>query len=272
MKNVIGFRDQAAQQPQETPARAQTQQPEQPVKSVVLVRFEGIKKEYHYYNDRFDLSAGDRVFVSGKLAGRPGTVTNVNTHFRICLNDYEKVLARPVLQLAGTFRPVRDKMVSADAAATPDSFAAWVIPPQPPEETPGEIVSGPGWDTPLEEFENGPIADGETMEQALELCYDGAVAYFYKDGPACTALIEGSQRWHRVEFCYDAESDLVTALYCDCIYPPPHLCRHACAALLTLRMLLHQPETAELPGFTAFDRGRFWSMAAAGSAPVTIGN
>ena len=44
---------------------------EEPVRSVVTVRFEN-GKEYPYYNDEFNLNVGDVVFVDGKLAGQPG--------------------------------------------------------------------------------------------------------------------------------------------------------------------------------------------------------
>ena len=49
-----------------------------PVKSLVQVSFPDVHRSYAYYNDAFDLHEGDLVFVSGKLAGKCGSVESVN--------------------------------------------------------------------------------------------------------------------------------------------------------------------------------------------------
>lgn len=41
-----------------------------------------------YYNDRFDLRAGDIVFVGGKLEGLRGRVTAISTRFKIKAEYY----------------------------------------------------------------------------------------------------------------------------------------------------------------------------------------
>ena len=270
MKNVIGFRDSEALSVPQRPENPPAQAPAEPVKSVVFVRFDGIKKEYQYYNDRFDLAPGDRVFVSGKLFGRPGVVTHVNTRFRIHLSDYEIVLAKPDMRMTGTFSPVRDKMVSLDTDLSPERFAAMVTPPADPDEEPDEIVCGAGWETMLSDFENDEISDPEIGKEGLHLCLDGAVVYFSRRQEACTAILREEDVWHRVDFLYHDGTGRVTNLFCDCVYPPPYLCRHACAALLTLKMLLNQEMTQDCASFTAVDRAAFWRMAAGSEAPVTL--
>ena len=272
MKNVIGFRDSEVPSVPRMPENTPVQTPEEPVKSVVFVRFDGIKKEYQYYNDRFDLAPGDRVFVSGRLYGRPGEVTHVNTRFRINLNDYEIVLAKPDMRMAGTFSPLRDKMVSMDTDLSPERFAAMVMPPADPNEETDEIVCGEGWETMLADFENDEISDPEIGEEGLHLCLDGAVVYFSRQQENCTAIIREEDAWRRVDFLYHDGTGRVTDLFCDCVYPPPYLCRHACAALLTLKMLLNQEMTQDCASFIAVDRGVFWQMAARSEATVTLKN
>ena len=49
-----------------------------PRKSVVQVRFPGWDKGLAYCNDQFDLKAGDRVYVDGKLEEHLGIVTAAN--------------------------------------------------------------------------------------------------------------------------------------------------------------------------------------------------
>ena len=47
-------------------------------KSLVKVFFISRDLDLPYYNDRFDLQMGDRVYVSGKLSGHMGIVTEVS--------------------------------------------------------------------------------------------------------------------------------------------------------------------------------------------------
>ena len=94
MKNAIGFQPSPEQSASPAVQPAAPPQTESSVPSLVYIRFSGIEKAYAYYNDRFDLHEGDRVFVSGKLSDRAGRVESVNTHFRLDLSRYERVLAR----------------------------------------------------------------------------------------------------------------------------------------------------------------------------------
>ena len=82
----------ASKEGQETPAAREAEPVSAaPRKSVVQVCFPETGRSLAYYNDRFDLKAGDRVYVSGKLEGVLGIVTSVNYNFRIRLSEYQKL-------------------------------------------------------------------------------------------------------------------------------------------------------------------------------------
>lgn len=74
-----------------------------PRKSVVQVRFSGYGKALAYYNDSYDLQPGDLVYVSGKLEGQRGRVTEVNYNFKIKLSDYQRVIALVDTRVHGSF-------------------------------------------------------------------------------------------------------------------------------------------------------------------------
>ena len=103
------------------------EEPKTPVKSLVRVRFEDADPELTYYNDRFDLKPGNRVFVSGKRAGEIGIVSSVSTKFRIRLSDFERVIALAQTPIHGTYKPAADKMLSYDSnALSPEAFRTWM--------------------------------------------------------------------------------------------------------------------------------------------------
>lgn len=78
----IGF---ATEYPEEScPATYNVPQPTAEArKSVVQVYFAGRGMTLAYYNDRFDLHPGDKVYVDGKLEGMLGRVMEVNYNFKI---------------------------------------------------------------------------------------------------------------------------------------------------------------------------------------------
>ncbi len=109
-------------------------EPSKPVRSLVQVRFEGDGRLLTYYNDLFDLAPGDRVFVSGKLTGKPGTVEKITTKFKINLANYERVISMARIEIHGTYEKLIDKMVSYDPIAlSPDQVRVWAKPPKPEE-------------------------------------------------------------------------------------------------------------------------------------------
>ena len=101
MKSILGFSI------GETPASENvTVTPKEelhPVRSLVSVRFLQDGRTLTYYNDSFALAVGDRVFVSGKLAGQPGIVEKVTTRFKIRLSEYQRVIAKASIAIHGTY-------------------------------------------------------------------------------------------------------------------------------------------------------------------------
>ena len=90
-----------------------------PRKSVVQVCFPETGRSLAYYNDRFDLKAGDRVYVSGKLEGVLGIVTSVNYNFRIRLSEYQKVIFQVNTRVHGRFYISASHFITFDPAALP---------------------------------------------------------------------------------------------------------------------------------------------------------
>ena len=93
MKLKIGFNSVRNNTPDTQPTQPEYQPTIAPRPSVVQVRFPDWTKDLAYYNDRFDLKAGDFVYVDGKLAGKRGRVTQVNYNFKIKRSDYQQVIA-----------------------------------------------------------------------------------------------------------------------------------------------------------------------------------
>ena len=90
-----------------------------PRKSVVQVCFPETGRSLAYYNDRFDLKAGDRVYVSGKLEGVLGIVTSVNYNFRIRLSEYQKVIFQVNTRVHGRFYMSASHFITFDPVALP---------------------------------------------------------------------------------------------------------------------------------------------------------
>ena len=260
MKNVLGFVARGETERPGAPAAAAKEA--EPVRSLASVRFQGEGRALTYYNDRFRLEVGDRVFVSGCLAGKPGTVEKVTTRFRIAPADYQRVIARARGALRGTFEAVLDKMICYDRLSmTPEEFRSWILPPEGEEK---ELVVGDGYSLDLSAMEEAEDFSRPVMERAQEYCSRGKVAYLSVTGGVGTAFVEGTE-WYRVDFRLDGEK--MTEMYCDCPYPG--LCKHLLAAALTLRALKKELADPERD-FVALDRSRFWTMAARTAKRVAL--
>ena len=232
-----------------------------PVRSLVSVRFPSYCMPLTYYNDRFDLHEGDVVFVSGKLAGTPGTVAGVSTKFRIHTNDYEKVLSVLDLHVHGVFHRVGPRMVCSDLSALPPAqFESWVFPPKaadaPAEED--DLVCGEGYCLDLSEPEACEDLRPVILERAVCYCEEGRVRYLSLQDGAGRAYVEG-RRWYRVDFRYTPDGQM-TDLFCDC--PCPFLCKHEAAAALTLRALLQDARLTSGKAFFSLDEQSFRALAA----------
>lgn len=260
MKNIIGFGA-----PQEESALAPMNQKEisTPVRSVVDVVFQD-DTILRYYNDRFDLKAGDGVYVSGKRAGSMGVVKSVTTKFKINLSGYERVLARSDFQLRGSFEPLGVFMVGVtpDAGPSPELFRQWIKPPM--DEEP-EYACGEGYELELDHFEQDDEVDPKVLSRALDYCRQGRVRYLALRDGVGTAFVEGTA-WYEVNFRYDVGR--ITELYCDCPYPG--LCKHELAVMLMLRALLKELKYNCLPDLIAIDQSFFWRIVSTNRQRVTL--
>lgn len=253
MKKIIGFSDNDIKEENITVLPAEAQE-EKPVRSIVKVFFPSKNRAYSYYNDKFDLKCDDAVFVSGKLFGVRGFVTNVNYHFRINTADYKKVIARPETAIKGSFFNVNGKMVSFDTNMTPDKFGASIISPPDPDEEPkdGEIIYGEGWSVELADFEEYDYVDADALDDAIDLCKGGKVTYIALQDGEGRAYIEEDNGWRTVDFEFDGTT--VSGIYCDCLYPEPCICAHQAAMLITLRMILNSERLKGRSSFAAIDK------------------
>ncbi len=266
MKSVLGFGSSGIKESGDDVVVMK--ETETPVRSLVSVRFIGTGRTFTYYNDKFRLEVGDRVFVSGRLAGKPGIVEKITVKFKINLADYQRVIAKACSSAHGTFETVMDKMVSYDRhALSPDEFRTWVIPPRwwgPEEETENAIVVGDGYELSISHIEASDEVDPNVFNRAVEYCQEGRVAYISVADGIGTAFIEGTT-WYEVNFRLD--EDMMTEMYCDCPYPG--LCKHLLAVALTLRALEKSGLDRERD-FVAIGSVLFWDMAARTIKRITL--
>ena len=227
-----------------------------PVRSLVTVSFDDDGRELTYYNDRFDLEPGDRVFVSGKFAGKPAVIEEVFTKFKIRPSDYQRVIAVAGCPVRGTYEAVLNKMVCTGGdAMTPDEFRSWILPPRTEEEE--EFIYGEGYDLDIFRFEEDEEASPALSGRAADYCSSGKVAYIGGRDGIGRAFIEGGS-WYELEF--RLSGDRVTEMYCDC--PCPGLCKHLLAVAMTLGSLAENGLDLSRD-FAAIDADRFWDMASA---------
>lgn len=272
MKKIFGFIDEIKNTENTDEVISATDvEAKEPFKCLVQVHFQDIAKDYSYYNDSFYLEVGDTVFVSGKLYGKPGTVTNVNRCFRINIADYKKVIAKPDMKINGKFISFHDKMVSFDTNLTVEQFKDMIIAPPDPDEyedEDDEIIYGEGWTVELADFENHPQVNNTKLERAVEICCNGEVVFLSLRGNKGTAFIKG-RSWYTVEFEFDGET--VSNIYCDCPYPDPCLCKHELAMLITLRLLVNADELSDKGNdFVALDKNYFWNHALSNNIEVVL--
>ena len=245
----------------------QVEEPKEPVCSLVRVRFEDFDRELTYFNDRFDLSCGDRVFVSGKLYGKPGFITSVTTKFKIRLSDYERVIALAQTPIHGAYKSVADKMLSYDSnALSPEAFRTWVLPPT--EEVLDEdddVIYGDGYEIPLDEPHNADGVDHAVFDRALEYCRSGKIGYVsVKDGVG-RAFVQGKE-WYELEF--RLRGNAITEAYCSCPYPG--LCKHLLAVAIMLSVISRNGDIDMDRDFVLIDKNRFFEMIKHNEQDITL--
>lgn len=257
MKSILGFGIGETQKAKavETPSRVENA----PVPSLVTVRFPETGPALTYYNDKFELEVGDRVFVSGKLAGQLGEVEMVTTKFKIRLSDYQRVIAKASIDIHGAYELVLDKMVNYDEnAVSPEEFRSWILPPAhwdgedggSPED---EVIIGEGYELDLFDLEHCDEITEAVMERVADYCLSGKVAYLSVRDGIGTAFVQGT-KWYEVNFRLNGS--LLSEAYCDCPYPG--LCKHLLAVAMTLRALAQAGHMDLSHDFVLFDDAWFW--------------
>ena len=195
--------------------------------SMVRVFFPSHNRTYTYYNDRFPLQPGDRVFVEGSMAGIQGEVLTAGPANG---QDAPKVLSAADVQVSGTFLQAGSHLLTFDPAALPyQKFLSWVLPPAPeltegPEAAPVRLQDLEGLDVPERIFSRG-----------ADYYRDGRVWYLQQTGGEVRAVVQGT-RPYLVRF--SLREGLVLGLNCGC--PCEYVCKHAAAVLLQYRKLLRQ--------------------------------
>lgn len=213
--------------------------PQTPVKSIAQVYFPANNRTLSYYNDLFDLQAGDIVFVEGKFEGLRGRVVSVSHAFKIKLSDYKRVISRADTHISGEFAAAGSHFITFAPDALPyEKALSWYKAPRKPEDE--YITNSNSQRYALNDLKNLPI-QAETADRGIDYYHENKVRYLCLSGGRGRAIVEGT-RAYEVEFIYDQEG--VGGLLCDCYCSG--LCKHAFAALLQLRETLEA--TAKING------------------------
>jgi ribosomal protein L24 len=200
---------------------------------VVQVAFPESGYVLAYYNDKFDLHYGDRVYVDGKLEGQLGRVVEVNYNFKIKLSDYHRVIAVVDTNVQGQFFLVKHGFITFDPSALPYSkVRSWF---KAPEKEDVEIVVGND-DTafPLADLDMMPVSP-MIRERGIQYFMEDRVKYICLDGTHGHAIVEGGEPYE-VEF--EFQNGQISNLICSCFCC--YNCKHEVAVMLQLR------ETIEL--------------------------
>jgi len=262
MKFKIGFKAEFAADTQRETEEI-LQHPVTPRASVVQVRFPDQGLTLAYYNDRFDLRAGDFVYVDGKLEGVLGRVVDVNCNFKIKLSDYKRVIAVADTNVKGTFFMANGHFVTFDPAALPAAKAVtWFKAPAKEED---EIVSGSD-DTAfrLDDLKGMQVSPA-VAERGCEYYEQNRVRYLCLDGERGYAVVVGKEAYE-VEFTYRGDEIRNLTCTCFCTYN----CKHEVAAMLLLRELMqhiekHYAEQYEQTGyFAAVNKGTLFDFVVNG--------
>lgn len=251
----------APKEGQETPAAREAEPVSAaPRKSVVQVCFPETGRSLAYYNDRFNLKAGDRVYVSGKLEGVLGIVTSVNYNFRIRLSEYQKVIFQVNTRVHGRFYMSASHFITFDSTALPAAqVTSWFRAPVGEGE---EFASGnDDFSFSLEHLEEMKVTNA-IAERGHDYFMENRVRYLCLDGTKGYAVVEGTKAY-AVEFRYhDGE---IRNLLCDCFCSYP--CKHEFAVMLQLKETLghiakHYAHEYEQTGyFAAIAKETFFAFA-----------
>lgn len=204
-----------------------------PVQSVVQVHFSDVNRTLSYYNDRFDLHAGDIVYVEGKLEGMRGQVLQVSRSFKIKLSNYKRVIGVADTHISGRFYLAGSHFLTFSPEVLPyEKALTWF---KAPDDGGEEYIVG---DEP-ESFDlEKPWelnVSKEIAERGERYYQENRVSYLCLNRASGRAIVEGTHAYE-VEFGYQPENGTVTNIICDC--PCFYHCKHEVAVILQLQELL----------------------------------
>ena len=201
-------------------------------KSLVRVHFAERNLTCTYYNDMFDLSVGDIVYVDGKLEGLRGRVVEVSYSFKIKLSDYKRVIAVADTNVSGEFHFAASHLFTLDKNALPFSkVLTWFKAPADDDEY--EISTNNSEFIVLDNLNTMNITP-EIAKRGNDYYLQNRVVYIEIDNTKGRAIVEGGNPY-TVEFNY--KNGEVTNLTCDC-FCAGH-CKHEFATMLQLRETLN---------------------------------
>lgn len=263
---IVGFGQEDPKQ-EAAPVSAALNEQTEAVRSLVSVRFDGRDRALTYYNDRFDLKECDRVFVSGKLAGKAGIIESVTTRFRIRLSDYERVLSVAQTPIRGKYSHKGSVMLSYDPVALcAEDFRKWILPPEEKPEDPEDgILFGDGYEIPLDNPGSAEGFDPNVLERAFDYVRDDRVGYVSVRNGIGKAYVRGS-RWYEIDF--SLRDGVISEAYCECSFPG--LCKHLLAVAVLIGALQHHGDLDPEKDFTLIEAGQFWNMVRHNDQDVTL--
>lgn len=205
-----------------------------PVKSVVQVRFPSKGFTLAYYNDQFDLHVGDIVFVDGKLEGVQGIVTEVSRSFKIKLSDYKRVIAVADTNVKGTFYLGGSHLIAFDEDVIPyDKIRGWFLPP----ETDTEVAVGYDDESIAIDDLSGFNFRPEIADRGFDYYDSNKVLYICMEGYKGRALVKGRKVY---EVSFEFAGGEIRNLHCSCFCS--FRCKHEFAVLLQLCETLRKIE------------------------------
>lgn len=259
---VDGFMGTQKENPEQA-SRASEARSSSPRKSLVQVRFPDSGIALAYFNDRFDLKVGDRVYVDGKMQGKLGRVVEVNYNFKIKRSEFKTVIAHCDSEVRGQFFVADAHFVTFDPDALPvEQVKLWFRGPEGEDE---EYVCGSDDTSFALDDPRGLKVSPAIAQRGHNYYLENRVRYLNLRDNHGFAIVEGTENYI-VEFEY--HNGRISQLVCDCHCS--YNCKHEVAVMLQLCELLdwieeYHPEAYQHTGcFAAIDKGTMFSFAVEG--------
>jgi hypothetical protein len=201
-----------------------------PRKALAEIYFPQKHRTLTYYNDQFNLSVGDTVFVDGAYEGLYGKVINLNYNFKIKPSDYKKVVFVADTDVRGEFCHAGSHIMSLSRSALPyEKVIGWFKPPVKEEE---EIIISTeeyGERFSLDELDKMKI-DHLKAERGHDYYMNDMVVYIEVKDCIGRAIVLGSKPY---EVSFKIVGREVSELVCDCYCVGN--CKHSFAVMLQLK-------------------------------------